>query len=170
MASVAKVFKFTIAELFVLLEAWFVFLKWDLLISFTQYKHWRSELNSLNDLSDLNDSANKSVNKSTNQPTSKIKLCSLEQIKKIIKLSEIAGRFHIRKMNCLRRCIAQEKMLLKRGYKTRMHIGVRFDEEKLKAHAWLTLQGKVINDTDDVSTRYSELKANNEQIILNSLK
>jgi hypothetical protein len=61
-------------------------------------------------------------------------------------------------------------MLVKRGYKTQMHIGVRFEEQKLKAHAWLTLQGKVINDTDDVSTRYSELKVNNEQTILRHLK
>lgn len=160
MASLAKLFKFSFKELWILLEAWLTFLKWDLLISFSQYERWRNELSGLHNGNDSTTSAE----------FSPLPFEQIEQIKKIIKLSEIAGRFHIRKMNCLRRCISQEKMLEKRGFKTRMHIGVRFEEEKLKAHAWLTLQGKVINDSDDVSTRYSELKAISEQDILRHLK
>jgi len=160
MANFTKIFKFTIPELCILLEAWFVFLKWDLLISFSQYERWRSELSGLNKVNDS----------TTKTEVSPLPFEQFEKIKQIIKLSEIAGRFHIRKMNCLRRCISQEKMLEKRGLKTRMHIGVRFEEKKLKAHAWLTLQGKVINDSDDVSTRYSELKAISEQDILRHVK
>ncbi|PCI52714.1 MAG: hypothetical protein COB45_11835 [Gammaproteobacteria bacterium] len=160
MASLAKVFKFTLAELSVLLEAWFTFLKWDLLISFSQYDHWRSELSRLHNINDS----------TTIDGVSPLSFEQTEKIKHIIKLSEIAGRFHIRKMNCLRRCISQEKMLKKRGIKTHMHIGVRFEDEKLKAHAWLTLQGKIINDSADISTRYSELKAISEQEILRHLK
>lgn len=159
-ANLTKVFNYTLPELCILLEAWFVFLKWDLLISFSQYERWRSELSSLRK---VNDSA-------VREEVSPLPFEQFEKIKQIIKLSEVAGRFHIRKMNCLRRCISQEKMLEKRGFKTRMHIGVRFEEEKLKAHAWLTLQGKVINDSADVSTRYSELKAISEQELLRHLK
>ena len=51
-----------------------------------------------------------------------------------------------------------------------MHIGVSIEEEKLKAHAWLTFQGKVINDSEDVLSRYSELKGANEHDILRALK
>jgi len=154
-ASLAKVFNFTGAELLVLLEAWFIFFKWDLLISFTQYKNWRSEIG---DLSGFNDST-----KGVTTPLP-------EQVKLIIKLSEIAGRFHIRKMNCLRRCLSQQKMLAKRGFNACMHIGVSLEGDKLKAHAWLTLQGTVINDSEDVLSRYSELKVTNEHAILRALK
>lgn len=153
--SLTKIFKFSTAEYFILLEAWFIFLKWDLLISFTQYKHWRSEIG---DLTNINESIKETK---TSLP---------EQVKLIIKLSETAGRFHFRKMNCLRRCLTQQKMLSKRGFNSRMHIGVSIEENKLKAHAWLTLQGKVINDSEDVLNRYSELKVINEHQILSALK
>ncbi len=154
MAKLAKLFTFSSAELFVLLEAWWLFLKWDFLISFTHYDNWRNALSKLRDAND--DALNTSV--------------AFEQVEAIIKLSETAGRFHVTNMNCLRRCIVQGKLLEKRGINTRMHIGVRFEGEQLKAHSWLTLQGKVINDSIDVVTRYSELKANGQQDMLRYLK
>lgn len=153
-----KVFKYSVAELFILLEAWFIFLKWDLIISFTQYDNWRSEISKLT---------------SENHPVKEIELTSFEQtkrIKQIIQLSEVAGRFHLRKMNCLRRCLSQQKMLSKRGFNACMHIGVDIEEGKLKAHAWLTFQGKIINDSPEVLIQYSELKMANEHAILSALK
>lgn len=156
MASLTKLFKFSVKELWVLLEAWFTFVKWDLLISFTKYETWRNEII----LSPNLDNATSSINDAT----------LANQIKQIIQLSETAARFQIRKMNCLRRCLSQQQLLKKRGLSAQMHIGVRFEEEQLLAHAWLTLQGKVINDSEDVTDRYSELKAVNEHAILNSLK
>lgn len=158
MAKLAKVFKLSFAELFILIEAWFVFFKWDLLISFTRYTNWRNNIAVFPDSSDFNCS------------TAEAKTTVPEQVKLIIKLSEITGRAHIRKMNCLRRCLSQQQMLSKRGFTTRMHIGVSIDDEKLKAHAWLTFHGEVINDSNDVTNRYSELKAANQHTILNTLK
>lgn len=223
MADLTKIFKFSRAELLVLLEAWFVFLKWDLLISFTRYENWRDKLGAFNDdnqaknpsaqiNSKLNSQPSSQPNSQSNTPHSSQHnsrpnpeqntkqnpkqspeqssqspqqnlqqspqqtvesttntASTIEQVKALIKLSEIAGRFHIRKMNCLRRCISQEKMLEKRGFQPCMHIGVRFENEQLKAHAWLTLQGIVINDSEDVATRYSELKANNPHVLLRQL-
>ena len=156
MASLTKLFKFSIKELWVLLEAWFIFVKWDLLISFTQYETWRNKIV----LSPNLDNATSSINDAT----------LAKQIKLIIKLSEIAARFQIRKMNCLRRCLSQQQMLKKRGFSAQMHIGVRFEEEQLLAHAWLTIQGKVINDSEDVIDRYSELKSVSEKGILSALR
>ncbi|PKH85186.1 lasso peptide biosynthesis B2 protein [Colwellia sp. Bg11-28] len=156
MASLTKLFKFSIKELWVLLEAWFVFVKWDLLISFTQYETWRNKII----LSPNLDNATSSIDDAT----------LAKQIKLIIKLSEIAARFQIRKMNCLRRCLSQQQMLKKRGFSAQMHIGVRFEEEQLLAHSWLTLQGKVINDSEDVTDRYSELKLVSEKGILSALR
>ena len=156
MASLANLCKFSIKELGLLLEAWFTFVKWDLLISFTEYENWRNK-----------------ISLSPNINDAKVNLSDTTQAKKIkqlIKLSEISARFQLRKMNCLRRCLSQQQMLKKRGFSAQMHIGVRFEKEKLLAHAWLTVQDKIINDSEAVTSRYSELKVNNEQVILNSLK
>jgi hypothetical protein len=156
MASLAKLFKFSAKELWVLVEAWFIFVKWDLLISFTKYDNWRHQISLLPLLHNTKENRNEAAR--------------AKQIKLIIKLSQIAARFQVRKTNCLRRCLSQQQLLKKRGFSAQIHIGVRFEDKKLLAHAWLTLQGKVINDSADVSTRYSELKAKNEQVILKSLK
>ncbi|WP_057832346.1 lasso peptide biosynthesis B2 protein [Colwellia sp. TT2012] len=156
MASLAKLGKFTLKELGLLLEAWFTFVKWDLLISFTEYDNWRNQIS----LSANSNDANVNLSDAT----------QVKQIKLIIKLSEISARFQLRKMNCLRRCISQQQILKKRGFSAQMHIGVRFEKEKLLAHVWLTVQGKIINDSEAVTSRYSELKVNNEQVILNTLK
>lgn len=153
MASLTKLFKFSVKELCILLEAWFIFVKWDLLISLTKYETWQHKISLSPPLNNT-----------------KVNINEGALAKKIIKLSEIAARFQMRKTNCLRRCLSQQQLLKKRGFSAKMHIGVRFEDKKLLAHAWLTLQGKVINDNAEVTTRYSELKVNNEQAILKSLK
>lgn len=176
MASLTKLFKFSFTELAVLLEAWFTFTKWDLLISFTKYERWRNKVNLAGNLIPALDKADSStapsiVTLEEHSTTANISQTTLtNKIKPLIKLSEIAARFHIRKMNCLRRCLSQQQMLKKRGFNAQMHIGVCFEEQKLLAHAWLTLQGQVINDSETLISRYSELKVNNEQTILNALK
>tara|TARA_R110000744_G_scaffold113328_1_gene212357 strand:+ start:1071 stop:1538 length:468 start_codon:yes stop_codon:yes gene_type:complete len=154
-AKLTKIFTLSITEWLIILEAWFAFLKWDLLISFTQYDKWRNKIYKAPKLQKAR------IEEGANLP---------EQVKSVIALSEAVGRNHIRKMNCLRRCLTQKQLLAKRGFETCMHIGVNIENDKLKAHAWLSYQGKVINDNDSVNTRYSELKSANEHTILSSLK
>lgn len=156
MASVANLCKFSIKELGLLLEAWFTFVKWDLLISFTKYDNWRNKISLSPNINDAKVSL------------SDAKLA--KQIKLIIKLSEISASFQLRKMNCLRRCLSQQQMLKKRGFSAQIHIGVCFEKEKLLAHAWLTIQDKIINDSEAVTSRYSELKSVSEKGIFSALK
>lgn len=73
-------------------------------------------------------------------------------------------------MNCLRRCLTQQQLLKTNNYITKMHIGVALNNGKLSAHSWLSYKGQVINDTNDVTERYSALKALNEDDIVKSLK
>lgn len=155
MPKLTKIFTFSVSEWLIILEAWFVFLKWDLFISFTQYEQWRNKIYKAPKLQKVR------IEEGANLP---------EKVKTIIALSEAVARNHIRKMNCLRRCLTQKQMLAKRGFETSMHIGVNIENDGLKAHAWLSFQGKVINDNDSVNTRYSELKSTNEHTILSSLK
>lgn len=159
MSLFTKLFSLSKTELSILLEAWWVFLKWDWLISFTQYSNWQNEIANLS-------GTNNSIIPDNNQEDK----TSLAQVALVIKLSEKVARHHLRKMNCLRRCLTQKQMLKKRGYTTRMHIGVAINNEKLKAHAWLTYQGKLINDSQTIVAGYNELKTPNEKMILSSFK
>jgi hypothetical protein len=62
-------------------------------------------------------------------------------------------------MNCLRRTLAQQKILRRRGLHSNLHIGVRMSDNNLEAHAWLSWQGGVQNDSADVGERYAELQS-----------
>lgn len=68
-------------------------------------------------------------------------------------------------MNCLRRCLAQQLLLRRRQVGSDMHIGVRRTAKGLEVHAWLTSQGRVLNDERDVGERYSQLQSEQWQSI-----
>ncbi len=154
--SFKKLLKFNIKELWLLTYAWFVFLKWDFLISFIDFKKWRAQID------------NVTFENNNNGLTTNT--AKLTEIKAIINISEIAGRHHIKKMNCLRRCLTQKQLLNRRGYHCNLHLGVKIEQSNLKAHSWLSFQGLVINDSEDVSSRYSELKVASEDDIFCALK
>ncbi|MBL0709660.1 MAG: lasso peptide biosynthesis B2 protein [Colwellia sp.] len=156
MAKIVKLFQFNFKDLLVLIEAWFVFFKWDLLISNASYKQWRDKIP---DISCYHKQDNATVLKAERL-----------KISTIISITEIAGRHHLRQMNCLRRCLTQKQMLDKRGYLCHLHIGVKIEQGKVKAHSWLTFQGDIINDSHDVTTRYSELQQSDKQALIYSLK
>ena len=70
---------------------------------------------------------------------------------------ERAARRHLLPQNCLRRTLALRRMLLRRGCRNHLHIGVRAGEKGLEAHAWLSAGGRILNDHPDVVERYAEL-------------
>ncbi|TPW17265.1 MAG: hypothetical protein FD130_726 [Halothiobacillaceae bacterium] len=96
-----------------------------------------------------------------NESMSNTRASDQARLRQIIFISEIAARNHLCTMNCLRRSIAQKKMLVRRNINARLHIGVRKSEQGYQAHAWLTAGGEVINDTPDVGSRYVELENEN---------
>ena len=155
LVSIKKLFQFSLKEQWLLVNAWFVFLKWDFLIAYVNFERWREKLNL-------------SVGNSNQCSTVKNDI-NLKAVKLIISISEVAGRNHIRKMNCLRRCLTQKQLLNNRGYETEMHIGVTLTEGNLSAHIWLTYNNNIINDSEDVVERYKELKTINNQEIINTL-
>ena len=55
--------------------------------------------------------------------------------------------------NCFIKAIAGNILLKKYGHSTTMHIGAFKEEDKLKAHAWLEINGKVIlGRTEDLNS------------------
>jgi len=139
--NIVKIFSFSFYEYRIFTQSWFLYLKWDLLISFFNYKYWQSHLG-------YSSLLNGHSNKQTITPVF---------LHKIIQLNEKAGRNHFRKMNCLRRCLCQKEQLSNIGFICSLHLGVKFVEGKLAAHSWLSLNGEVINDSPDVISTYEEL-------------
>lgn len=56
--------------------------------------------------------------------------------------------------NCLSRSLALEYVLRARGHDAQLHLGVSRADGTFAAHAWVTHGGTVLNDTQDVASRY----------------
>jgi hypothetical protein len=59
---------------------------------------------------------------------------------------EVASRYHPVRARCLHRSLALHRWLLQDGLPSELRIGVRKEDGELKAHAWVELAGRVIND------------------------
>ncbi|MFT5311940.1 MAG: hypothetical protein ACI8Z9_000416 [Paraglaciecola sp.] len=138
------------AQLWLLGEIWLVFLKWDLLVSLFHYRYWQLTFDKTTAL--MENKAN------------------FPQVLAIIRLSEKVGRNHLRKMNCLRRCLCQKQLLERRHYPCELHIGVQITDDKLKAHSWLSYNDVLINDSAEIVSQYTELEQSANTSILFALR
>lgn len=59
--------------------------------------------------------------------------------------------------NCLSRSLVLWWMLRRRGVPVTLHLGVSRRDAQLAAHAWVEQEGVVLNDTQDVRSRYAPL-------------
>ncbi len=59
---------------------------------------------------------------------------------------------------CLVQAIATQHMLHSRGVQSRIRIGVEKSDGKLGAHAWLTVDDKIVLGGADASARFVELR------------
>ncbi len=62
-------------------------------------------------------------------------------------------------MHCLRRSLALQRMLNRRGIPTTLRFGVRQEATELKAHAWLECDGRPICEMEDIEIHYPPLLA-----------
>lgn len=152
----SRLFLYTPSDLWVFIASWFIYFKWDLLISVFKYKNWSNKLFNVD---------NKSLSAAVNNNHT----YNINNIRKLIRINETASRNHLRKMNCLRRCLCQKEMLNNRAIYTQLHIGVKFVEGKLAAHSWLTCNNELINDSQEIINTYTELTQKLDSKIINSL-
>lgn len=68
---------------------------------------------------------------------------------------EIAARYALLNANCLSRSMMLWWLLRRRGVATELRIGVRKRDGRFEAHAWIELEGRVLNDAPDVKTRFA---------------
>jgi len=57
--------------------------------------------------------------------------------------------------NCLSRSLALHWLLRRHGHDADLRLGVSLDGGTFAAHAWVELNGRVLNDRQDVATRYA---------------
>jgi hypothetical protein len=73
----------------------------------------------------------------------------------IVKMVGAAVNEGMYRANCLERSLTLWWLLRRVGIASQLKFGVRKEREKLEAHAWLELDGAVLNDDPDVHTDYS---------------
>ncbi|MBX2857265.1 MAG: lasso peptide biosynthesis B2 protein [Cellvibrionaceae bacterium] len=126
-------------------EAWLNFAWVDFRISVTPYARWKNYF------------------LAAGQPAFNLRTArnvpNINRVRQIIRSCELAKKYHWRDMNCLRRCFVQQQMLQRRNINSQLHIGVKKQRGQLAAHAWLSHQGQIINDSQAVIASYAELHA-----------
>lgn len=65
----------------------------------------------------------------------------------------------LRAPNCLERSLLLWWLLRRAGIDGELHIGARKNGARLEAHAWVELEGKVLNDSPDVHEHYARFDA-----------
>jgi hypothetical protein len=61
--------------------------------------------------------------------------------------------------NCLKRSMVLWWLLRRKGINGELHIGARKSGSSFEAHAWVELDGQVLNDSPDVHKQYSRFDA-----------
>jgi hypothetical protein len=149
---VHKLTKLSLQQQGIVLHAWLLFVVWHIKISYLPYRLWRDALYKHCEIQD--------------DPTLHLRAID------ITRLIEKAGRHHIVKINCLRRCMVQKQILEAHNINSQLSIGVKKEQEKLSAHCWLVVNNHIINDSDDETKRYIELQRidKNQKDQLDSVK
>ena len=64
-------------------------------------------------------------------------------------------QFSMLRGNCLSQSLALTRMLRRRGIAPELCVGVRSTKPHFDAHAWVEFEGRVLNDSQDVHTRFT---------------
>ena len=78
-------------------------------------------------------------------------------IKRTQDMVELAARYHIYPMTCLRRSLVLQRMLAVQGIQTDLRFGAQYDHGALTAHAWLEYGGQPVGEPEQVTERYQTL-------------
>ncbi len=76
------------------------------------------------------------------------------EIERLSYLVNVAANRGIIHANCLERSLLLWSLLRRRGFSGTIRIGVSNKAEQFKAHAWVELNGVVLNDRPDVAAEF----------------
>ena len=72
---------------------------------------------------------------------------ALGRARRYARTIDMAARHHVVPARCLHRSLVLHEWLRRDGLPGELRIGVRKEGEALRAHAWVELDGQVVNDT-----------------------
>lgn len=81
------------------------------------------------------------------------------QAQAIARAVQIAAGRSLLQPTCLDRSLVLWALLRRNGSDADLRIGVRKDGDAFAAHAWVELDGRVLNDSDTVSQHYAPISA-----------
>ncbi|MDH3692366.1 MAG: lasso peptide biosynthesis B2 protein [Gammaproteobacteria bacterium] len=138
--KLAKARQLGLMDWFLLTEAWVQLFLTHCTLSLLPASRWMPKL----------------VRRPTTNKSMRLPLeCKSEQ--RLITAVNIAARYHILPMTCLRRAMTLQAILARRGSFATLRMGVRKSKTEISAHAWLELGSRVINDDPDVHLQFSPL-------------
>lgn len=76
---------------------------------------------------------------------------------RLAELVEAAGRHHYRRMTCLTRSLALQALLRRQGVEADLRIGVRREDGRLQAHAWVEHAGVPLGEREGVDRTFLPL-------------
>ena len=79
------------------------------------------------------------------------------EIQRVWRMTRIASRNHLYSMTCLRRSLALQRLLNRRGIETGLRFGVGKETGHFQAHAWLEYHGEPIGEPETLTEQYITL-------------
>jgi len=86
-------------------------------------------------------------------------LPGLDEARRSARMISIAAAYIPVSLSCLDRSISLSILLQRQGIRSDLFFGVRKDYGNFEAHAWVEIDGMVLNDTPDVRERYAPFPA-----------
>jgi Transglutaminase-like superfamily len=80
------------------------------------------------------------------------------QANRIAHLVVAAGREGMFRANCLEQSLTLWWLLRRRGFEAELRIGARKKGETFEAHAWVELEGAVLNDDEGVAGEFARFE------------
>jgi hypothetical protein len=77
---------------------------------------------------------------------------------------DVAARHHLVSAHCLHRSLALHYWLRREGLPSSLQIGVRKQGGELRAHAWVELEGHVVNDAPTFTAAFKPLTGTGGQL------
>jgi len=87
-------------------------------------------------------------------PNAATPLDSLDSARGTARMVAAAAKEGIVRGKCLEQSIVLWWLLLRKRLPAELRIGVRQSDAGLEAHAWVEVQGNIVNDSEDVLTEY----------------
>jgi hypothetical protein len=87
-----------------------------------------------------------------------VRSAALRRAYRYAAMLEQASRYHFVRARCLHRSLALHHWLRRKGLASELRIGVRRDGGQLLAHAWVEVDGRVINDRPESVAVFAPLK------------